>query len=161
MKKSLMSFFAIVLIGTQAGAEGCGGKADPGSTPGTQPAAAPPPDEGRREPVPAPADPKPHDKGKPDYLRDIFFDGDGGQYALVSWGLQPGQLTRERIQLPAKRGIRIPASQMTVLIVDAQLESEGTIKCRVVDRETGSTTSRASKTGIRAYITCLEEFVTK
>lgn len=156
-----MTFFAIALLGTQAGAEGCGGKAEPRSTPGTQPVAAPPPGEGRREPVPAPADPKPHNTGKPDYLRDIFFDGDSGQYALVSWGLQPGQLTRERIHLPAKRSIRIPASKMTVLVVDAQLEGEGTVKCRVVDRETGSTTSRDSKTGIRAYATCLEEFVTK
>lgn len=161
MRKLTALLLALSLFGTQAGAEGCGGKANPDATPATQPPAAPPQPEGQREPVPAPADPKPHDRSKPDKLRDIYFDGDRGKWALIAWGLQPGDLTRERIQLPAKRSIRVPSGPILVLVVDSQLEDTGEVSCRIVDRETGNDTARQKRSGFRAYVSCLEEFVTK
>lgn len=159
MRKSLAAFFSVVLL-TQGAAEGCGGKKDGESKPATPPAAGgrqiP---EGEREPNPH-ADPVPDRTGERSVARWLYYETDPpGGFVDIAYGVKPGQLTREfNVETPAQRIVHVPTGPMSVLITDAQLTGAGTVQCRIFDPETQNDTARKRKTGVRAMVTCMEDF---
>jgi hypothetical protein len=159
MRKAVIAFFAMTLIGVQGGADGCGGDSG-GETAATPPApGAPNIPEGERQPQPQ-ADPQPNKTDR--YItRHIIFETDPpGLGMSIVYGVQPGQRTREsEVTSPVTRIVHVPVGPMSVLIADGELLGNGTIRCRFFNPETQTETADKRVSGYRKVVTCLESFV--